>query len=173
MSFLPVVDLPSAEGNSHALNIAPRPGAGGPDRGGGRNSRRRQNVHVNPPGTSGGRGVARNVHAAGFHPEHNGPEERFSDLDGVYQAIGGLPEALSNYFNAGPPAPWCRLIDVARDYHEANSFRVEAPDEGEREFMSSVLNSLRAEKDVLVSSQSPNSTEAGGASEEGVSGDGN
>ena len=84
-----------------------------------------------------------------------------------------VKRALRNYFNAGLPAPPCRSIDVAPDYHEANTFWVEAPDEGEREFMSSMLNSLWAEKDVLVLSQSPTSTEAGGASEEAGSGDGN
>lgn len=43
----------------------------------------------------------------------------------------------------------------------------------QRDFMSSVLNSLWAEKDILVSLHSPNSMEAGGSSEEGGSGDGN
>ena len=128
---------------------------------------------MNPPGTGGGRGVARNAHAAGFHPEHNDPEERFGDIVGAYQAIGGLPEALRNYFDGPPLVPPRRMMDVARDYHEANTFRLEAQDDEEAEFMSSVLGSLRAERDVLVSSQSPTSTGAGGAREEGQSGDGN
>ena len=164
-------DPPPAEGNCDVRNLASPPGVGGQGQSR-RNGVSRQNVHVNPPGTGGGRGVARNAHAAGFHPEHNDPEERFGVVVGAYQAIGGLPEALRNYFNSPRLGPPRRIMDVARDYHEANTFRREAQDDREREFMSSVLDSLVAERDVLVSLQSPTNTGAGGASEEGESGDG-
>lgn len=111
-------------------------------------------------------GVQRRNVALGFDVVNNDPSARFSCVQRGYEALNGLTNAFTQYFdgmNQGPPR---RMIDVLRDYEETTRFLQSAPNNSAREIYSTALEAYASEINTFQ-----NRDGAGGGAREATEGD--